>query len=178
MSKFELLDGIPSSTVAAARALLEAACKADLSLVTAESCTGGLLASLLTDIEGFSNAFERGYVVYSPVAKCELLHIAEEQINSCGAVSEEVARAMAEGALKASHGDIALSITGFAGPGGPNDESGRVHFGCARRDGTVAHEERHFGDIGRGPVRLACLDVALGMMGDAVAALSCEAVSA
>ena len=114
----EPLYGIPAEVVDKARRVLEAACAREWSIVTAESCTGGLLASLLTDVEGASHAFERGFVVYSAKAKCELLGIAAEKIDRCGAVSEDVARAMAEGALLHSDGDLALAITGFAGAGG------------------------------------------------------------
>lgn len=155
---------LPDATEAAARRVLETADAAGLSLATAESCTGGLLASLLTDVEGASSAFERGFVVYSKEAKCELLHIARDVVDNCGAVSREVAVAMAEGALAASHADIALSITGFAGPGAPDDEPGLVHFGCARSGRPTDHREEHFGDIGRGPTRVKCLEVALEMI--------------
>ncbi|KTT68848.1 CinA family protein [Sphingomonas endophytica] len=165
----EPLDAIPGAVVAAATRVLEAACARDLSIVTAESCTGGLLASLLTDVEGASHAFERGFVVYSSKAKCELLGIAAEQIDRCGAVSEDVARAMAEGALRHSDGDVALAITGFAGPGAPGDEPGLVHLACRRRDGVTWHRECHFGDVGRGAVRGAALKVALELLERAVA---------
>ncbi|WP_112381422.1 MULTISPECIES: CinA family protein [Sphingomonas] len=160
----ETLASVPDAVEAAARRVLEAACAAERSIVTAESCTGGLLASLLTDVEGASHAFERGFVVYSEKAKCELLGIASDKIDRCGAVSRDVAVAMAEGALAYSHGDIAVAITGFAGPGAPGDEPGLVHFACAVRGGEADHREAHFGDIGRGPVRLACLGVALEML--------------
>lgn len=136
-------------------------------LATAESCTGGLLASLLTDIEGSSHVFERGFVVYSEQSKCELLGIAEHAIESCGAVSKEVAVAMAEGAIASSNADIAVAITGFAGDG---DEPGLVHFACARRQGACHHRECHFGDIGRGAVRIAAIRTALEMMDAALAA--------
>lgn len=166
----EPLYGIPAAVVDAARRVLEAACARDLSIVTAESCTGGLLASLLTDVEGASHAFERGFVVYSARAKCELLGIAAEKIDRCGAVSEDVARAMAEGALLHSDGDIALAITGFAGAGGPGDEPGLVHIACRRHDdGAAWHRECHFGDRGRGPVREAALEVALDLLEEALA---------
>lgn len=159
---------LPDEIERAAREVLTRACEAGLSLATAESCTGGLLASLLTDVEGVSSTFERGFVVYSKDAKCELLHIARDTVERCGAVSRDVALAMADGALRASHADIALSITGFAGPGAPEDEPGLVHFGCARKGRDTAHREAHFGDIGRGPTRIACLRVALEMIGEAL----------
>jgi len=166
----EPLYGLPAGVVDTARRVLEAACARDLSIVTAESCTGGLLASLLTDVEGASHAFERGFVVYSAKAKCELLGIAAEKIDRCGAVSEDVARAMAEGALRHSDGDIALAVTGFAGPGAPEDEAGLVHLACRRRsDARVWHRECHFGDNGRGAVREAALEVALDLLETALA---------
>ncbi len=166
----EPLAAIPDDVQALAAAVLEAACAADLTIATAESCTGGLLASLLTDVEGASHAFERGFVVYAKEAKCELLGIAPEVVERCNAVTREVAEAMAAGALAASHADVALGITGFAGPAGPDDEPGLVHLGCAGRRGHQAHRECHFGDIGRGEVRNAALRVALEMLRDGVAA--------
>ena len=159
---------LPDKIESAARRVLERATAAGLTLATAESCTGGLLASLLTDVEGVSSAFERGFVVYSKEAKCELLHIARDTVDGCGAVSREVAIAMAEGALAASHADVALAITGFAGPGAPDDEPGLVHFACARTDQATETREEHFGDIGRGPTRVKCLEVALEMIDKAL----------
>ncbi|MFL9840392.1 CinA family protein [Sphingomonas sp. ST-64] len=159
---------LPDDVDRAARTVLEAACAAKLSLATAESCTGGMLASLLTDVEGVSSTFERGFIVYSKDAKCELLHVARDTVERCGAVSRDVAVAMADGALGASHADIALAITGFAGPGGADDEPGLVHFACARRHRPTAHREEHFGDIGRGATRIACMRVALEMIGEAI----------
>lgn len=168
MSDVETLSPIlPDPLERRVATLLQQVCRQHLSIATAESCTGGLLASLLTDVEGCGHAFERGFVVYSPEAKCELLHVAADDLAHCGAVSREVAIAMARGAIKASAADIAVSVTGFAGPAGPGEEEGLVHFACARRDGDVAHREAHFGAIGRGPVRLACLDVALGLIEEA-----------
>jgi nicotinamide-nucleotide amidase len=169
MSETETLSpALPDEIEQAARDVLTRACAADLMLATAESCTGGMLASLLTDVQGVSSTFERGFVVYSKDAKCELLHVARDTVERCGAVSRDVAIAMANGALAASHADIALSITGFAGPGGPDDEPGLVHFACARKGRDTAHREAHFGDIGRGPTRIECLRVALEMIGEAL----------
>lgn len=159
---------LPADIEDAAAALLRDACAADLSLVTAESCTGGLLSSLLTDVEGASHAFERGFAVYSEDAKCELLGIRRDAIEACGAVSRDVAVAMAEGALARSRGDIALAVTGYAGAAPDGEENGLVHFACARRGGSTLHREKHFGDIGRGPVRIACLRVGLDMMRQAL----------
>jgi nicotinamide-nucleotide amidase len=148
--------------------LLDKANAAKLMLATAESCTGGLLASLLTDVDGRGAVFDRGFVTYTEPAKCELLGLSQNMIDLFGAVSRRVAMAMAEGALIRSDAQVALAITGFAGPAGPNDEAGLVHFACARKDGETRHREEHFGDIGRGGVRQACLEVALEMMLDAV----------
>jgi nicotinamide-nucleotide amidase len=170
MSETETLSPVlPDEIEALAHRILKRACDRDLMLATAESCTGGLLASILTDVEGCANAFERGFVTYSADAKCELLHIARDTVERCHAVSREVAVAMAEGALAASHADIAVGITGFAGPGAPEDEAGLVHFGCARRDGETLHREAHFGDIGRGATRIAAIRVALDLFEEALA---------
>jgi len=135
-------------------------------VATAESCTGGLIAGLLTEIPGSSNVLERGFVVYSNEAKQELLGVPAETLLSVGAVSEETARALAEGALRASRADIAVSVTGIAGPDGGTAAKpvGLVHFACARRGApTVAREER-FGDIGREGVRLASVRVGLDLL--------------
>lgn len=163
-----LSPALPTEVEEAAEALLNACCDAELKIATAESCTGGLLASLLTDVEGASHAFERGFVVYSEQAKCELLGIARERIDRCGVVSRDVAIAMAEGAIAQSHADIALAVTGYAGSAPPGDEPGLVHFACARRNGSTGHREEHFGDIGRGPIRIGAIRVALDMMRDAL----------
>jgi nicotinamide-nucleotide amidase len=159
---------LPNRVERMAEALLNKAEAEGLMLATAESCTGGLLASLLTDVDGLGHVFDRGYVVYSEHAKCELLGLAQEKIDRCGAVSRDVAIAMADGALKASDAQIVLAITGFAGPAGPGDEPGLVHFACARSGQETRHREEHFGDIGRGGVRQACLEVALTLMMAAV----------
>jgi len=135
-------------------------------IATAESCTGGLVAGLLTEVAGSSAVVERGFVTYSNAAKTELLGVPVELIGAHGAVSETVARAMADGALARSRAHVAVAITGIAGPGGGSPEKpvGLVHFGCARRDGAVAHVEKRFGDIGRAAVRRASLLVALGLL--------------
>lgn len=134
-------------------------------LASAESCTGGLLASVLTDVEGMSHAFERGFVVYTDNAKSQLLGVSADLIDREGAVSRPVAIAMAEGGIARSDADICLAVTGFSGPGRPDDEPGLVHFACQRRGSDVQHREEHFGDIGRGETRIACLRVALEMIG-------------
>lgn len=159
---------LPDEVLDAAEQALELAHNKELKLATAESCTGGLLSALLTDVPGRSHVFERGFVVYSNDAKCDLLGIARSKVERCGAVSAAVARAMATGALRNSQADIALSITGFAGPAGPGDEEGLVHFACARRHGATSEREEHFGPIGRQGVRIAALQIALAMIKEAL----------
>jgi nicotinamide-nucleotide amidase len=143
-----------------------AACRsAGVKLATAESCTGGLIAARLTDIAGSSDVVERGFVTYSNAAKSELLGVPIELIDRLGAVSEPVARAMAEGALARSHADIAIAVTGVAGPGGatPAKPVGLVHLACARRGGVTVHEQRIFpGD--RFAVREASVALAFAMI--------------
>ena len=139
-------------------------CDKELTVATAESCTGGLLASLLTDIEGRGHGFDRGFITYSAEAKQELLGLSEDQVDCNDAVNAHVARAMAEGALSRCKADIALSVTGFAGPSKEQHEEGLVYMACARRGGNTRVEERHFGPIGRGPVRIEALKVLVDMM--------------
>jgi nicotinamide-nucleotide amidase len=152
---------LSNETEEATRRLLSKASERGLTLATAESCTGGMLASLLTDVEGVAHAFDRGFVTYSNDAKSEMLGVPPELIESVGAVSREVAVAMAEGALERSRANIALSITGFADAG---DEPGLVHFACARGGRATAHREEHFGPVGRGATRVECMRVAIEMM--------------
>lgn len=142
-----------------------------LKLVTAESCTGGLVAGLFTEISGSSAFMERGYVTYSNKAKEEVLGIPGDVIADYGAVSEPVARMMAEGALEQSRANIAISITGIAGPGGgtPMKPVGTVHFACLRENRAVVHQVQHYGDIGRRDVRLASVETALEMIREQIA---------
>ena len=147
-----------------AERLMHRLCDAGLNVATAESCTGGMLAALLTDIEGASHGFERGFVTYTKDSKAELLGIEPKLLDLNDAVSEVVARAMAEGALKRSHAEIALGVTGFAGPAGPGSEEGLVHFALARRNGGTVHREEHFGAKGRGAIRVKSLKVLLEML--------------
>lgn len=158
-----LSPALPAATEEAAHIVLQEACARGLKLATAESCTGGLLASLLTDVPGASHAFERGFVTYTNEAKAELLAVDPALLDDPGPVSEPVAVAMAEGALAASRADIAISITGFAD--GPPERAGLVHFACASRRGPTRTRTERLGSIGRAKVRLACLDVALEMLG-------------
>jgi nicotinamide-nucleotide amidase len=143
-------------------------CDKQLTVATAESCTGGMLASLLTDIEGCGHGFDRGFVTYSPGAKEELLGLPAELIEQNDAVNARVAKAMAEGALARCDADIALSVTGFAGPAGPDREEGLVFMACARRGAETKVAERHLGAIGRGPVRIEALKVLIDMLRTAV----------
>jgi nicotinamide-nucleotide amidase len=140
----------------------------NLRLATAESCTGGLIAGLFTEIAGSSDVFERGFVTYSNDAKHELLGIPKNLLDVHGAVSEQVARAMALGALKHSHADIVIAVTGIAGPGGATETKpiGLVHVAIARKDGAAVHRVFEFGDIGRTEVRLATLDAALTLLSE------------
>ncbi|MET0181192.1 MAG: CinA family protein [Novosphingobium sp.] len=147
-----------------AEAVLRRIERAGLSVATAESCTGGLIASLFTDIEGLSSNFERGFVTYSVEAKCELLGIEPVFIQRHGVVSSEVARAMAEGALAHSHAGIALGVTGFAGKAGPGDEAGLVFLAVARKGRPTRVRECHFGDVGRDKARLFTARAALEML--------------
>lgn len=158
---------LPQQIEQAAQHVLEKACDADVPLATAESCTGGLLAALLTDVEGRSHIFERGFVVYSEQAKCDLLGIERALVDDCGAVSREVAVAMVKGAVARSEAKLAVAITGFAGQTKEGEE-GLVHFACQREGRAIAHREEHFGPIGRDDVRIAALEVALEMMKEAL----------
>ena len=154
-----------------AEALVAAYAKAGRTIVTAESCTGGLVAGLLTAVPGSSAVLERGYVTYSNEAKAEAIGVPMDLIRRHGAVSEDVARAMACGALSASHAAVAMAITGIAGPGGGSAEKpvGLVHFGLALREGGRRHLERRYGDRSRGEIRRAAVADALGLLEGALA---------
>lgn len=137
-------------------------------IATAESCTAGMVAAALTDLAGSSDVFERGFVTYSNAAKREMLGVREATLESFGAVSEQVAREMAQGALAHSHAQIAVSLTGIAGPGGSEHKpEGRVCFGLAGPAGVTALTVE-FGAAGRDTVRAAARDHALGMLNTAL----------
>ncbi len=146
--------------------VLSAARKAGLTIATAESCTGGLVAGALTAIPGSSDVFDRGFVTYSNQAKSQMLDVPSGLIDIHGAVSAEVAVCMAEGAMKASGAGLTVSVTGIAGPGGGSAAKpvGLVHFAATRTDRPALHREMRFGDIGREAVRLASVRVALEML--------------
>ena len=153
-----------------AAALLKAYEQRGLKIATAESCTGGLVAALLTEIAGSSAVVERGFVTYSNEAKTELIGVPASLIAAHGAVSEPVARAMAEGALQHSRADVTVAITGIAGPGGATATKpvGLVHFGLAGRGAAVVHLERRYGDLGRENVRRRAVEDALGLLEQAI----------
>ncbi len=155
---------LPNDLDERAEQLMHAVCDRGWTIATAESCTGGMLAALLTDIAGASHGFERGFVTYSTESKSELLGIDPGLLEKNEAVSEAVARAMAEGALNRSTADLALGVTGFAGPAGKGCEEGLVHMALARRDEPTRHRVEHFGPQGRGPVRIKALRCMLEML--------------
>lgn len=147
-----------------AERLLQAARGAGVRIATAESCTGGLLAGAMTDVPGSSDIFDRGFVTYSNAAKSDMLGVDPALIGRVGAVSEDVAKAMAEGALARSDATVAVSITGVAGPGGSDRKpEGMVCFGLATRDGTRT-ETVQFGAPGRSAVRMAAVAHALDLV--------------
>jgi nicotinamide-nucleotide amidase len=155
-----------SDMIRLAENVLDKARAQQLHLATAESCTGGLVAALLTEVPGASDVFERGFVVYSNAAKSKLLGVPAELIASYGAVSEPVARAMAEGALQNSGAELALSVTGIAGPSGgtPEKPVGLVHIAAARNGRRTLHERHHFGEPGRREIRVASVEAALRLL--------------
>jgi nicotinamide-nucleotide amidase len=155
------LDRLAASALSKAQA-------ADLRIATAESCTGGLLAALLTDVEGLSHVFDRGFVAYAEKAKTELLGLDPRKLRQEGAVSEWAARAMAQGALDSSSADIAIAITGYAGPG--EGEEGLVHIAVARGGQVAAewHCEKRYGAVGRADIRARAASDAMALLCDAI----------
>lgn len=147
------------------KTLLEKARAAGVKIATAESCTGGLIAGMITDIAGSSDIFDRGFVTYSNAAKMQMLGITQATLDAHGAVSEEIARDMAEGALAASNASLAVSVTGIAGPGGSvHKPEGRVCFAIAQAGQSTTTETVEFGAIGRANVRRATVDYALDLL--------------
>jgi nicotinamide-nucleotide amidase len=149
-----------------ARALLDLCRRKKLRIAAAESCTGGLVAATLTEIAGSSDVFERGFVTYSNEAKQAMLGVSPATLASHGAVSRETAVEMAKGALAHAPAELAVSITGIAGPGGAvaGKPVGLVHLAAASRRGQLVHHERRYGDIGRAEVRRAAVVDALAML--------------
>ena len=157
-----------SHLIPAAKELIALCASRGLKIATAESCTGGLIAGVLTEISGSSAVVDRGFVTYSNAAKTDLLGVPKKLLDdpNIGAVSEQTARAMAEGALKRSDAHLVVAVTGIAGPSGgrPEKPVGVVHFAAVRRGGLIHHNEQRFGDIGRSEVRLATVREALAML--------------
>ena len=153
-----------------ARLLIDEARERRLRIVTAESCTGGLVSAAITAISGSSAVFDRGLIVYSNRAKQDLLGVAGDMIADYGAVSEPVARMMAEGALENSNAHISVAITGVAGPTGGTEMKpvGLVHLATARANQSVVHRVERFGDIGRENIQLAAVQIALEMLRDRI----------
>jgi nicotinamide-nucleotide amidase len=160
----------PEALLEQARAILARARSVGLMIAAAESCTGGLIAGLFTEIAGSSDVFERGFVTYSNEAKEDLLGVPTDVIHQHGAVSEAVARAMAAGALKHSLAQIAVAVTGIAGPGGGTAQKpvGLVYIAVAAMDRETRVQEFRFGDIGRSEVRLATVTEALKLLDDQI----------
>nr|WP_316655053.1 CinA family protein [uncultured Gellertiella sp.] len=137
-------------------------------IATAESCTGGLIAGALTDIAGSSAVVDRGFVTYSNEAKVDMLGVSQTTLAEFGAVSRQTALQMAAGALSRSRADVAVAVTGIAGPGGGSPEKpvGLVHLAAKARDGRSLHHEMHYGDLGRDGIRRATVRTALEMLGE------------
>ena len=156
----------PPELVRAAEALSEKARAKGVLLATAESCTGGLVAALLTEIPGSSDVFDRGFVTYTLSAKTEVLGVPQSLLKDKGSVSETTARAMVRGALASSNADIAVAITGIAGPGGGSAEKpvGLVHFAAEKAGGKTLVRKMKYGALGRDRVRLASVATALELM--------------
>ena len=149
-----------------ARELISAFSQAGLTVATAESCTGGLIAGALTEIPGSSAVVDRGFVTYSNDAKMQMLGVDPATLAAHGAVSRQTVLEMARGAIGHSSADLAVAVTGIAGPGGGSDEKpvGLVHLAAASRDGTILHREMRYGDIGRDAVRLRTVREALDLL--------------
>jgi nicotinamide-nucleotide amidase len=150
----------------AATTLIKLCIERKLTIATAESCTGGLLAGALTEVAGSSAVLDRGFVTYSNNAKQQMLGVPAETLKDYGAVSRQTADAMAQGALEKAKVSLAVSITGIAGPGGGSADKpvGLVHFAAVSRDGTTLHAAMRYGDIGRSEVRRKSVLQALRML--------------
>ncbi|WP_221997502.1 CinA family protein [Rhizobium laguerreae] len=162
----------PDDILSAAEAIVRDFTAAGLMISTAESCTGGLIAGALTEISGSSAVVDRGFVTYTNSAKIEMLGVQAETLSRFGAVSEETARQMVHGALFRSRADIAVAVTGIAGPGGGSAEKpvGLVHLAAKSRAGALIRRKVLYGDIGRSEVRLATIRTALEMVRSLLAA--------
>ncbi|BCH59659.1 competence damage-inducible protein A [Agrobacterium vitis] len=156
----------PDDLETAARTIIEEFAKRGLTIATAESCTGGLIAGLLTEIAGSSAVVDRGYVTYSNQAKMDMLGVPSLTLETYGAVSRQTALAMAHGALYRSGTSVSVAVTGIAGPGGGSLEKpvGLVHLAAMTRTGKIQHLEMCYTDIGRENIRLETARTALGML--------------
>lgn len=157
---------IEDELIALAADVLDAARAKGELLATAESCTGGLVSGALTAVPGSSDVFDRGFITYSNTAKSEMLGVPYWLIEKHGSVSEDVARAMAGGALTHSNASLAVAVTGIAGPGGgtPDKPVGLVHFAAGHPDGPMHHERVEFGDLGRAEIRRRSVERALRLL--------------
>ena len=156
----------PKDLAERASALLQSCRKAGVTVATAESCTGGLIAGCLTEISGSSDVVDRGFITYSNEAKNVMLDVPMRLIERHGAVSEPVARTMAEGALTHSLAVLSVAVTGVAGPGGGTvgKPVGLVHLACAKRGGQTRHRAERYGDLGRSGIREATIRTAMEML--------------
>ncbi len=156
----------PKDLAEQASALLQSCRKAGVTVATAESCTGGLIAGCLTEIAGSSDVVDRGFITYSNEAKNVMLDVPMRLIERHGAVSEPVARTMAEGALNHSLAVLSVAVTGVAGPGGGTvgKPVGLVHLACAKRGGETRHRAERYGDLGRSGIREATIRTAMEML--------------
>jgi len=156
----------PDDVLALARDIITNFTAKGWMVATAESCTGGLIAGALTEISGSSAVVDRGFVTYTNTAKIEMLGVHEQTLVQFGAVSKETALQMVNGALFRSRADLAVAVTGIAGPGGGSADKpvGLVHLAAKARTGSLIHREMRYGDIGRDKVRLATVRTALEML--------------
>lgn len=169
----DIIDAIlPPHSRDLAKETLHRVSEADLRIATAESCTAGLLAAVVTNVEGCGHVFDRGFVTYELTAKCDMLGLSEKIVEDNAAVNKEVALAMAEAALKKSIADIAIGITGFAGKCADDQEEGLVFIGLAAKGQDTIYRENHYGAEGRDTIRQAALHTAFEMIGEAVDAMA------
>lgn len=165
----DIVDAIlPAGSRELAKRTLERMRDADLRVATAESCTAGLLAAVMTNVEGCGHVFDRGFVTYELRAKCEMLGLAEDIVEDNAAVNAAVAKAMADAALAKSKADVALGITGFAGKCRDDQEEGLVFIGLAAKGRETIYRENHYGATGRDKIRQAALHTAFEMIGEAM----------
>lgn len=165
----DIVDAIlPPPSRDLAKSTLHRVSNADLRIATAESCTAGLLAAVMTNIEGCGHVFDRGFVTYELTAKCDMLGLAEEIVEDNAAVNKEVALAMADAALKKSIADLAIGITGFAGKCDDDQEEGLVFIGLAAKGRETIYRENHYGATGRDKIRQAALHTAFEMIDEAM----------